>query len=161
MGGTSCVPGGSALRTPAPHDNTFTGPRHPYPEKDISGLPLRHGGRLATLHPSFINGGHFGSPSSSSPGSSSVPLLWCPHGRVSILFLSFSSSSWGVVCGGGTFPQGHGGYPRGTTSVAPSLAVCGLSRRITNPLLDLTLPCHFPALVEAYLLLSRTTPGLG
>jgi hypothetical protein len=27
LGGTLCVPGGSALRAPAPHDNTFTGPR--------------------------------------------------------------------------------------------------------------------------------------
>jgi hypothetical protein len=32
---------------------------------------------------------------------------------------------------------------------------------ITVPLLDLTLQCHFPALVEAYLLLTRTIPGLG
>ncbi len=27
LGGTSCVPGGSALCIPAPHDNTFMGPR--------------------------------------------------------------------------------------------------------------------------------------
>ena len=26
LGGTLCVPGGSALHAPAPHDNTFTGP---------------------------------------------------------------------------------------------------------------------------------------
>ncbi len=26
-GGTSCVPGGSALHAPAPHDNNFTGPQ--------------------------------------------------------------------------------------------------------------------------------------
>jgi hypothetical protein len=26
LGGTLCVPGGSALRAPAPYDNTFTGP---------------------------------------------------------------------------------------------------------------------------------------
>jgi hypothetical protein len=26
LGGTSCVPGGSALRAPAPHENTFKGP---------------------------------------------------------------------------------------------------------------------------------------
>ena len=26
LGGTSCVPGGSALRAPAPHDTAFTGP---------------------------------------------------------------------------------------------------------------------------------------
>ena len=49
LGGTSCVPGGSALRAPAPHDTTFTGPRHPYPEEDISaGLHLCHGFRLVT-----------------------------------------------------------------------------------------------------------------
>jgi hypothetical protein len=30
------------------------------------------------------------------------------------------------VYGGGTFPQDHGGYPRATTSVAPSLAFAGL-----------------------------------
>jgi hypothetical protein len=34
-------------------------------------------------------------------------------------------------------------------------------RRITVPFLDLTLPCHFPALVEVYLLLFCTIPGLG
>jgi hypothetical protein len=27
LGGTLCVPGGSALRAPAPHDTAFTGPR--------------------------------------------------------------------------------------------------------------------------------------
>jgi hypothetical protein len=34
-------------------------------------------------------------------------------------------------------------------------------RRITVPLLDLTLPCHLPALVEAKLLLSHTITRLG
>ena len=43
LGGTSCVSGGSALRTPAPHDTPFTGTRRPDPEKDISdGSHLRH-----------------------------------------------------------------------------------------------------------------------
>jgi hypothetical protein len=42
LGGTACV-GGSALRAPAPHDTTFTGPHCPDPEEDISGLPLCHG----------------------------------------------------------------------------------------------------------------------
>ena len=74
-GGGLCVPGGSALRGPAPHDTTFmfTRPCHPDPEEDISaGLHLRHGVQLATSHPPFFNGGCFGSPSSSSLGSSSV-----------------------------------------------------------------------------------------
>jgi hypothetical protein len=31
----------------------------------------------------------------------------------------------GVVYGGGTFPQGHGGYPRAATLVVPSLAFVG------------------------------------
>ncbi len=43
LGGATCVPGGSALRAPAPHDTTFTGPCCPDPEEDISGLPLHHG----------------------------------------------------------------------------------------------------------------------
>ncbi len=79
LGGTACV-GGSALHAPAPHDTTFMGPPIPDPEEDISGSPLRHGVRLATSHPPFIDGGRFGSPSSSSPGSSSVLLFWRPHG---------------------------------------------------------------------------------
>ena len=78
--GTLCVPGGSALHNPAPHETTFTGPCCPDPEEDISGSHLHHGVRLATSHPSFINGGNFGSPSSSFYGSSSVPLFWLPHG---------------------------------------------------------------------------------
>jgi hypothetical protein len=57
LGGGSCVPGGSALRAPAPHDTTFMGPCRPDPEEDISGSPLRHGVRLATSHPPFIDGG--------------------------------------------------------------------------------------------------------
>jgi hypothetical protein len=62
--------------------------------------------------------------------------------------------------GGGTFPQGHGGIPLRLhwLSQAWRLRACRFTllchRRITVPLLDLTLPCHLPALVEAYLLLS-------
>jgi hypothetical protein len=109
LGGASYVPGGSALRAPAPHNTTFTGPCRPDPEKDISGSPLCHGVQLATLHPPFINGGHFGSPSSSSLGSSSVPLFWHPHGGS-----SFSSSPPPCHRGGlctvvGPFPRAVGG----------------------------------------------------
>ncbi len=43
LGGALCVPGGSALHAPAPHDTTFTGPCCPDPEEDISGSPLHHG----------------------------------------------------------------------------------------------------------------------
>jgi hypothetical protein len=43
LGGALYVPGGSALRAPAPHDTSFTGLCRPDPEKDISGLPLCHG----------------------------------------------------------------------------------------------------------------------
>jgi hypothetical protein len=43
LGGALCVPGGSALRAPAPHDTTFTGPCRLDPEEDISGSPLCHG----------------------------------------------------------------------------------------------------------------------
>ena len=57
LGGALCVPGESALRAPAPHDTSFTGLCRPDPEKDISGSPLRHGVRLATSHPPFIDGG--------------------------------------------------------------------------------------------------------
>ena len=51
LGGTLCVPGGSALHAPAPHDTPFMGPCCPDPEDDISaGLHLRHGFWLATLY---------------------------------------------------------------------------------------------------------------
>ena len=55
LGGTSCVPGGSALRAPTPHDATFTGPRRPDPDGDISaGLllppPIGLAWRPCTLH---------------------------------------------------------------------------------------------------------------
>ena len=43
LGGTSCIPEGSALRAPVPHDTTSMGPRRPDPEEDISGLHLCHG----------------------------------------------------------------------------------------------------------------------
>jgi hypothetical protein len=68
------------------------------------------------------------------------------------------------VYGGALFLQGHWGYPCVATLVAPSLAFAGLSHNPSLPqedhrsTSDLTLPCHFPALVEAYLLLSRTLP---
>ncbi len=120
------VPGGSALCAHAPHDTTYTGPRCLDPEKDISGSPLCHGVRLATSHPPFINGGHFGSLSF-IPGQLLCSIVLASSWGVFILLLSFSLPSWGVVYGGGTFPQGHGGYPRAATLVAPSLAFAGLS----------------------------------
>ena len=44
LGGTSCIPEGSALRAPVPHNTTSMGPcRRPDPEEDISGSHLRHG----------------------------------------------------------------------------------------------------------------------
>ncbi len=57
------------------HSHLSMGPCRPDPEEDISGLPLRHGVRLATSHPPFIDGGHPGYLSSSSLGSSSVPFF--------------------------------------------------------------------------------------
>ena len=116
------------------------------------------------MHPPFINGGHLGSPSSSSPGSSSVPSFWRPHGGS-----SFSSSPSPCHHGGlctvvGPFPRAMGGIPvwlhrlpRAWHLQARCFTLL-CRRRITIPLLDLTLPCHFPALVKAYLLLSCTTP---
>jgi hypothetical protein len=50
-----------------------------------------------------------------------------------ILRPSFSLSSWGVVYSGGTFPQGHGGFPRAATLVAPSLAFAGSSLHPSLP----------------------------
>jgi hypothetical protein len=41
LGGTSCVPVGSALHTPVPQDTTSMGPRCPDLDEDISGLHLR------------------------------------------------------------------------------------------------------------------------
>ena len=43
LGGTSCIPEGSALRAPVPHNTTSMGPCRLDPEEDISGLHLRHG----------------------------------------------------------------------------------------------------------------------
>lgn len=77
LGGTSCIPEGSALRAPVPHDTTSMGPRRPDPEEDISGSHLRHGVRCVSSH----------RPSFSSQGSSSVPSFWRQHGGP-----SFSSS---------------------------------------------------------------------
>jgi hypothetical protein len=166
-GGGSYVSGGSALRTPAPHDTTFMGPCLLDPEEDISGSPLRHGVQLTTSQPPFINGERFRSPSSPSRGSSSVLSFWHPHGGS-----SFSSSPSPHHCGElcavvGPFPRTMGGIPVWLHWLPQAwhLRACCFTllchRRITIPLLDLTLPCHFPALVEAYLLLSRTTPRLG
>ena len=103
------VPGGSALRAPAPHDTPFTVPCRPDPEEDISaGSHLCHGFCLAASHPPFFNGGRMGSLSSSSPGRSSIPSFRHHRGLhspplllrvimgVSIPLLSFSSSSWQV-----------------------------------------------------------------
>ena len=57
-GVTSCVPVGSALHTPVPHDTTSMVPCFPDPEEDISGSHLlRHGVQLATSYPPFIDGG--------------------------------------------------------------------------------------------------------
>jgi hypothetical protein len=102
------------------------------------------------------------------------------HPRVAPLFChfgilmggsSFSSSLSPHHRGGfctvvGPFPRAMGGIPVQLHRLPQAwrLQACCFAllcrRRITNPLLDLTLPCHFPALVEAYLLLSCTTPGL-
>jgi hypothetical protein len=112
-------------------------------------------------------GGIFGSPSSSSLGSSSAPSFWHPHGGS-----SFSSSPPPRHRGGlctvvGPFPRAMGGilvrlhrFPRAWHLRARRFTLL-CRRRITIPLMDLTLPCHFLALVEAYLLLSCTTPRLG
>ena len=56
LGGTSCVPVGSALRAPVHQDTTSMGPRRPDPEEDFSGLHLHHGVQCVTLHPPFIDG---------------------------------------------------------------------------------------------------------
>jgi hypothetical protein len=59
------------------------------------------------------------------PGQLLCSIVLASSWGVFILLLSFSLSSWGVVYGGGIFPQGHGGYPRAATLVAPSLAFAG------------------------------------
>ena len=72
-----CVSGGSALRAPAPHDTTFTGPCRPDPKDDIYGSHLRHGVWLATLHPPFIDGGCFFLSIIFIPWQLLSPLLCC------------------------------------------------------------------------------------
>ena len=55
LGGSSYVPGGSALRAPPPHVTPFMGPCCPEPEEDISaGSHLRHGVLLSYLAPSIL-----------------------------------------------------------------------------------------------------------
>jgi hypothetical protein len=67
----------------------------------------------------------------------------------------------------GPFPRAMGGIPLRLHRLSRAwhlrarLFTLLCHRRITVPLLDLTLPCHLPALFEAYLLLSRTITGLG
>jgi hypothetical protein len=89
-------------------------------------------------------------------------LRWCMGGVM--LLLGIYPRLCTVV---GPFPRAMGGIPvrlHWLPQVWCLQAHCFTllcHRRITVPLLDLTLPCHFPALVEAYLLLSRTITGLG
>jgi hypothetical protein len=67
----------------------------------------------------------------------------------------------------GPFPRAMGGIPLRLHRLSRAwrlrarLFTLLCHRRITVPLLDLTLPCHLPALFEAYLLLSRTITRLG
>ena len=109
LGGGSCVPGGSARRAPAPHDTPFTGPRRPDPDGDISaGLLLPHQAR------------RFGSPASSSRGTSSVPSFWHHHRGP-----SFSSSPYPRHHGGSSAPSSlssrhHGGSSFSSSSKAGS-----------------------------------------
>ena len=51
LGGTLCVPVGSALWAPVPQITASMRPRCPDLEEDISGSHLRHGVQLATLQP--------------------------------------------------------------------------------------------------------------
>ena len=67
LGGTSCVPVGSALRPPVPQNTTSMEPRCPDPEEDISGLHLRHGVRCVTSHPRFIDGRCYGDTTFTGP----------------------------------------------------------------------------------------------
>jgi hypothetical protein len=118
------------MHAPAPHDTTFTGPCRSDPEKDISAeLHLCNGVQLATSHTPFFNGGQICSPSSSSQGSSSVPLLWCHNGGS-----SFSSSAPPCHHGGSSAPSScspcHcGGSSFSSSSIGIVRAMAGLLHR--------------------------------
>jgi hypothetical protein len=83
-GGGSCVSGGSALRAPAPHDPTFTGPC-PMPWSltgNLSPSILQWGGALALRH--------------LHPRAALCSVLLASSWGVFFLLLSFSSSLWRV-----------------------------------------------------------------
>ena len=146
-----CVPGGSARRAPAPHDASFTGPRRPDPDGDISaGLLSPHQARPATLHPPFLHGGRFGSPASSSPGPSSVPSFWHHHRGP-----SFSSSPSPRHHGGSSTPSSlsphhHGGSSFSSSSIGIMRAKAGSSHQ--PPVLEgsasLAIPPSVPCEVQ-------------
>ena len=150
-GGGSCVPGKSARRAPAPHDAPFTGPCRPDPDGDISaGLLLPHQARPVTLHPPFFNGGRFGSPASSSPGTSSVPSFWHHHRGA-----SFSSSPSPRHHGGSSTPSSlsprhHGGSSFSSSSIGVMRAKAGSSHQ--PPVLEgsasLAIPPSIPCEVQ-------------
>ena len=76
----------------------------------------------------FFNGGRFGSPASSSPGTSSVPSFWHHHGGP-----SFSSSPSPRHHGGSSTPSSlsprhHGGSSFSSSSIGIMRAKAGSSR---------------------------------
>jgi hypothetical protein len=76
----------------------------------------------------YYHHGH-GGPSAHHGGHQSAQVSPSVHG-------GRHAPPWDVpsfVYGGGTFPQGHGGYPRAATSVAPSLVFAGSSRQPSLP----------------------------
>jgi hypothetical protein len=94
------------------------------------------------LHPSLPHEDHHSSSGSditmsfSSPGQGlPPPLLYHPQTWMTISIGTATNMGWSMglppwdvplfVYGGGTFPQGHGGYSYAATSVAPSLAFVG------------------------------------
>jgi hypothetical protein len=83
----------------------------------------------------------------------------CPSVSVGAWGVSCSSLGFTFICMGGIPMRLHRLSRAWRLRARCFTLLC--HRRITVPHLDLTLPCHFPALVEAYLLLSCTIPGLG
>ena len=64
LGGTLCVPGESALRAPAPHETTFTGPR-------LGGIP--YGQQVAPLAAIYDLGGDLVCPWGECPAQPCPP----------------------------------------------------------------------------------------
>jgi hypothetical protein len=102
------------------------------PALRMGNVPYDYGGFFRTATPphnyGYYHHGH-GSPPAHNGGHLSAQVSPSVHGGRHAPPRDLPS----FVYGGGTFPQGHGGYARMATSVAPSLAFAGSSLHPSLP----------------------------